>query len=264
MLYSYLVVPFLAILISGSRLTTRQLSIVNLQAKFQTTDITSSGSYNIIFCDAHGAKTPHNKAHILQALFPLFKSQLEQLLLDVQVGTRSRFGYEALFKTRRNKKIVKSVFQKIPDGAPVKLGTERAQRLGVPTAQPMFVCLNEGIQRTAKLLADCVADGVLLHTFEGWETIFICPRFWHLPFGFQPYQCPKVDSNNKLSGTDLSQSMYSAIIHELVHMYYQKTAVALNETYETQGCVDLDAKTSTLNAENYATYASGELSLESV
>lgn len=51
---------------------------------------------------------------------------------------------------------------------------------------------------------------------------------------------------------------YATILHELVHLYYEKTNNP-DETYDLQDCIDLDTKASTLNAQNFAYYASGAL-----
>jgi hypothetical protein len=143
MLSPFTILPFLTFLVlcsttpglstgeDSTALVSRQNSNVNLamlRAQYQEIDITSSGKYNMIFCDADGQGD--TKARMLKALLPMFEAQLDQLLLDAQLGTRSTHGYEALFKSRRNKKIVKSVFQKIRNADLIPLSAKRgAQEL---------------------------------------------------------------------------------------------------------------------------------------
>jgi len=246
----------------STALVPRQTSNVNLavlRAQYQENDITSSGKYNMIFCNADGHGD--TKARALKALLPMFEAQLDQLLLDAQLGTRSIHGYEALFKSRRNKKIVNSVFQKIRNADVVPLSAKRGAHLGGGTsAAPMFVCIEPGDERTAELLAHCnvgAAPGRSKTLFTiGEEAIFICPVFWNLPAGLHPYQCPTV-VNNKITGSDeLAASMYATILHEMVHLYYAKTNLR-DETYNLPDCIDLGSKASTLNAQNFAYYASG-------
>ena len=218
MLYPFTILPFFTFLVlcsttpglsigeDSTALVSRQTSNVELallRAQYRETDITSSGKYNMIFCDADGQGD--TKARMLKALLPMFDSQLDQLLLDAQLGTRSTHGYEALFKSRRNKKIVKSVFQKIRNADLIPLDAKRGAHLGITSAAPMFVCIEPGNGKTADLLASCNAgagtgrSSTLFTTGE--EAIFICPVFWRLPAGLRRDQCPTV-VNNKVVGTD--------------------------------------------------------------
>lgn len=218
MLYSFTILPLLTFLVlcsttpglstevDSTALVSRQNSNVDLailRAHYQELDITSSGNYNMIFCDANGQG--QTKARMLKVLLPLLQAQLDQLLLDAKLDTRSSHGYEALFKSRRNKKIVKSVFQKIRNADVIPLGDKRAAYLGKASAAPMFVCLEQGNAKTADLLASCSSSAgtgrskTLFVTGE--EAIIICPVFWALPAGLRRDQCPTV-VNNKVVGTD--------------------------------------------------------------
>lgn len=198
--------PGLSTAESLKALEPRQKSNVELailRAQYHEFDITSSGNYNMIYCDADGHG--ETKARALKALLPMFQAQLDQLLLDAQLGTRSPHGYEALFKSRRSKKIVKYVFQKIRNADVIPLSEKRAAHLGKATAAPIFVCIEPGDQRTTSLLANCKGGAETgrsrtLFT-DGEEAIFICPVFWLLPAGLHRDQCPTV-VNNKINGAD--------------------------------------------------------------
>lgn len=262
--YLFLAFPLLANLAFGSLppLFKRQDPIAELQARYQTADVATSGSYNILNCDANNDAVEENvnRARILQKVLPLIHAQVQRLLYELKLGTRSPYGFEPLFKTWRNKKLVRSIFSKIRDEEPVKLSPERARASGQKTAHPTFACLNQGHAATASFLKYCV-HGPLM-TFGGHELIYICPSFFHLPPGLRPDECPKL-ADNKLPGDKLAESMYSALIHELVHMYYPKTAgdpktPERNEVYDLQECIDLDSKRSMLNAQNYAYFAAGQ------
>ncbi len=202
----YSTLPGLSAREASKALVARQNSNVNLallRAQYQENDVASSGNYNMIFCNANGEGD--TRARALKALLPLFQAQLDQLLLDAQLGTRSPHGFEALFKSRRNKKIVKSVFQKIRNAADIPLSDKRAAHLGKARAALMFVCIEPGDEKTAELLANCntgagTGRSRTMYT-TGEEAIFICPVFWALPAGLHRDQCPSV-VNNKVVGTD--------------------------------------------------------------
>lgn len=61
--------------------------------------------------------------------------------------------------------------------------------------------------------------------------------------------------------TTMVANMYAAVMHELVHIYHPVTAAeegeAFREVYDVQKAIDLSAKESLLNANNYALYAAG-------
>lgn len=270
MLRSYLALSFLtslAFCFSITALSARQDSLVTLQKLFDTTDVTSTGNYNFVFCGATIPGTHSTQGHILQHIFSVFDTELKQVLIDIYLGIHSRYGYEALFKTENNRKLVKSIYQKILYRDSVTVNAERAQALGNQTAQPTFVCINPENSQTNHTLAHCNTGRIALTTRTGWETIFICPFFWYLPLGLHQDQCPKVvnnkfignnrlSPNTAISGTALANSMYASLIHELVHAYFRATTQ--KETYYLQDCVRLDAKASIENAHNYAYYASGK------
>ena len=226
-------------------------------------DVTSSGNYQIINCNTG---KPQAEAEFLQQLLPLVRKQILRLLLDANRGTRSQHGFRAFFKSNKAIKIVRRVFEGIADGKPIPLTAERAQLIGSNTATPRLICVREagGDPSLSYLMEGCRRqEGAAIYVMDGREVIHICPLFWHLPAGHTKEKCPTV-VDNKLTPDDptLVATMYGALVHELVHLYNpatRSTAVeGAEEVYDVQKAVDLDAKASLKNANNYALYAAGK------
>lgn len=246
MLYSFTILPWLTFLVlcsttpwlstevDSTALISRQNSnadLAILRAQYQELDITSSGNYNMIFCDADGEG--QTKARMLKALIPLIQAQLDQLLLDAKLGTRSSHGYEALFKSRRNKKIVQSVFQKIRSASFIPLGDQQAAYLGKASAAPMFVCIEPGNPKTADLLAICNSSakpGRSKTLFVTGEAIFICPVFWGLPAGLHRDQCPTVVNNKVVGSDELVRSMWVFFSEHLLRSLERSLASIRSKT----------------------------------
>lgn len=218
----------------------------------QAQDSVYSGNYEILFC---GAGTPGSKASVLQSIIPHTLANLQAVLDDVKLGTKSTHGFAAFFKTNDNIATVQKVFQAMID----------AHNIGIDNTNPVFACADPKEDLTKKTYADCLNwRDVPLGSWPQYGVIFICPFFWTLlvlPFHSA---CPSV-SNNVLvpDNTRLSTNQFGVMVHELVHLYAPAlTAIvdATVETYDVQKAVNLDAKASLANANNYALYAAGKVS----
>lgn len=217
----------------------------------QAQDTVYSGNYEILFC---GAGAPNSKTSQLQNGLPHILTLLQAVIADVKLGTKSPHGFAAFFKTNDNIATVQKVFQTIIDGPNV----------GLDDTNPLFACADPNQDLTKKVYADCLNRRIVCFAWPQYGVIFICPAFWNLnplPFGSS---CPRLGNNVLVpDNTDLSTNQFGIVIHELVHMYAPKlTAIdgETNEVYNVQAAVNLNAKDSLKNANNYALYAAGKVS----
>ena len=228
-------------------LLTSFLSIAHAQ------DLVRSGNYQILFC---GAGTSNSKASQLQASLPNVLNNLKAVLADVKLGTKSTHGFAAFFKSDDSIPTVQKVFQTIIDGAAV----------GIDKTYPIIACTGPSVDLTRKAHADCLQSET--NPFTPWPqygVIFICPHFWDMltiPFHSA---CPTVSSNNALvpGSEELTSNQDDALVHALVHLYgpgLTSMASESNEVDDVQGAVNLNAKASLANANNYALYAAGKSS----
>ena len=220
-------------------------------------EILSSGNYAIQNCEKIGRST-----EILQ-LVPQLQQALHLVLLDLEHGTASRHGFRAFLKSNANVPVVREVFQAIANGSDVK------------TYKPMIECLSpEGL--TPEQLA---VYRMLCATRPGFEAVSagalpihglvcLCPYFWtHAAF-------PEVDDCPTVSGRrgqrrfvdddgGFGETQFAVLVHELVHLYNPiDGGLEYAEVYSAQECVELDARQSVRNAENWALYAAGESLLQ--
>ncbi|KAI4124766.1 MAG: hypothetical protein LQ347_005605 [Umbilicaria vellea] len=218
----------------------------------QAQDSVYSGNYEILFC---GAGKPDSKALRLQSIITHTMTHLQAVLDDVKLGTKSTHGFAAFFKTNNNIATVQKVFQAILD----------AHNIGIDNTNPVFACADPNEDLTKKTYADCLKWGtVAMGSWPQYGVMFICDFFWNLiSFPFHS-TCPSV-SNNVLvpDNTVLSTNQFAVMVHELVHLYAPALTAIVDETVETydvQKAVNLDAKASLANANNYALYAAGKVS----
>ena len=191
------------------------------------------------------------------------RQNLLGVIQDIQAYS-SQHGYEAFFKTDANRAAVTDVFQKMVDGAEVRVSADRAMRLGSLTAPPTLVCMEPGDSFTAHLVAKCEAGdhGKLFSPLMTWgetEIIMICPSFWRLPAVLKETACPRVVDNRMVPNDEaLIRSMYGSIVRMLAHVYVPES-VRHDETVDVlQDVIELNETASLVNANSYALYASCE------
>ena len=72
-----------------------------------------SGNYVMFLC---GSGRPNSPASKLQEVLPYIWRNVQDVLVDVKLGTASRQGYRSFFKTDSNKQQVQGIFQAIAEG----------------------------------------------------------------------------------------------------------------------------------------------------
>ena len=220
-------------------------------------NVVYSGHYRIVNCKP---SLPNSYASELQGLLPQIWTSLQKVLADVKLGTSSPHGFAALFKSNSNRQTVQSVFQSIADGGPVR---------GI--VNPTLLCINtDDTDKRYKWMyekncAPLTPDGPPANAFAypKLQVVGICPAFWELgALLFEkpnPHDCPSVSRENGVlaSPIPLDLNQHSALIHELVHLYFAAGNHA-TEVYDLQQCVNLKSAESLANIPNWSYYAAGE------
>ena len=218
------------------------------------TDRTNSGNYEIDYCKAT-ENGPHTGS--LLTLIPLMQDSLQAVLRDVDRGTASP-AYRAFFKTNNSIADVRQVFTHIVNGSAVPhagLAPEDDEWWA-----PTLVCAdaNQPFLQYHKVLCS-VAEHPVMNVLQPGKIISICPIYWGLPRVAQKAACPLVNGDGKLltEPFNLRTTQFAVLVHELVHVY--NTLDNKEEVYDMEDVVGLSAARSLENAQNYASYAAGEL-----
>ncbi|KAL6719816.1 hypothetical protein ACLMJK_001737 [Lecanora helva] len=217
-------------------------------------DIASSGNYLIHLCNANQA---NSHASYLQQILDQIYTNVQAVIADAHLGTASKRGFGAFFKTDENIDEVIRVFEHIAAGTDIMI--ESIPGRGLPShlpAKPTLVCIND-IPETASVYHNCVVDfpGTPLVHWEESDLIALCPDFWkEEKVAVARTDCPKLRGSNLSPNTDkLSRNQEAMIVHELVHIYQNVTQYP-DEVMNIQDAINLNATSSFSNANNYALY----------
>ncbi|KAL8829307.1 MAG: hypothetical protein Q9170_006228 [Blastenia crenularia] len=222
------------------------------QAPALNWDSTPSGNYLIKNC------LRANHSTEIHAFLPKVWQNLQLVLADLDHGTASRHGFRTFFKSNTNLPLAKKVFRAIADGQ------------NLETGKPAIECLSpenlpEDLMGTYRML--CVpARGMKAQqaaALPGFGVVAICPLFWKDAFADFPENDDCIEVGGRRGrrrflerGGALGDTRFSALVHELVHLYNPMDAASkVREVYDAQECVELDARRSVGNAENWAYYA---------
>lgn len=184
-------------------------------------------------------------------------------------GTRSLYGFKAMFKTDNAVPAVTTMLQK------VAALTALPGLLPYPQypQKPRFACATLESVHTYPFipfdpLITCEIGRVAAFSVSSTAYIFLCPVFWRLPS--HPEEppltglCPEVKNNAFIvyPGSEVYNFQSYIIIHEIVHFYLQSMSLSglthPPEQYTLNGCVSLDPLTSLLNPLNIQTYVSSK------
>lgn len=217
-------------------------------------DHTRSGTYLIVYCNAN---TTGSHAAYLQILIPFMQSSLRSILRDLDRGTASP-AYRAFFKTDNSLDAVREVFTEIVNGPDVLIvGTRNVTHWSPPT----LVCADaeEPSLRHLRDSCDNPARPPMI-VIRPVKMLAICPVFWTLPHVAWKAACPWVVNGELLTEAgNLGSMQYAVLVHELVHVYNRFDVK--EEVYDLVDVVRLNASRSLGNAQNFASYATGELML---
>ncbi|KAL8952140.1 MAG: hypothetical protein Q9222_001917 [Ikaeria aurantiellina] len=200
------------------------------------------------------------KVNSLLGFLYQLKPNVEAIIADARLGTRSPHGYASFFKTATSMRKVIAKYQTLVDVAPVIVSTERTKVIGTHTAQPRFECVEQCV-----LSAGIPSEHpVIVHT--GTERISICPSFFEvLQYPAAHTNCPSLGSDGKFKPGDgqLLSGGFAFMVHALVLLYSRELYGSLEEKNDflmrdMQNAVELNARQSLLNPESYGFYAGGK------
>ena len=219
-------------------------------------DSAKSGNYLILYCNAN---TTGSYAAYLQVLIPYMQSSLEAVLRDLDRGTASP-AFHAFFKTNNNLETVRQVFTDIINGPDVL--TVDTMRNDTRWAPPSLVCADADEPFLDHLLDECNSfTRPIAYIFQPARIVSICPLFWTVPRIARKRACPLVANGKLLTEPwNLRTTQYAILVHEMVHVY-NRFDDSRQEVYDLEDVVGLDAIRSVENAQNYASYAAGQLRL---
>lgn len=206
---------------------------------------------------------PAEKANKLLVFLYSMKAELERLIEDARLGTRSKHGFAEFFKSDHNIRQVIARYQNIVEGGPVIVSEARAAVHGDRTPQPVLICVNEGDSRTASALAQCKARPTEIVLIEpGVEWVMLCPQFFDdAPVRDAAQPCPKVQPDGKFKQGDraLISGRYADVVHMLVRFYDRAATHNIQGAQSMQEAVELSARNSLRSAVAYGYYAGGKL-----
>ncbi|KAL8931075.1 MAG: hypothetical protein Q9208_000178 [Pyrenodesmia sp. 3 TL-2023] len=212
---------------------------------------------------------PQNMTELNRVLGFLFqlKPNLEAVIADARLGTRSPHGYAVFFKTSTSIRRVVAKFQSMVDVTPVIVTPERAKVIGTRTPQPRFQCLGEGDDPIIKLCTRNPRSLPLFIVHPGTERISICPNFFRVKqYSLPRKSCPTLGADGRFRPGDgsLMSNAFAYAVHALVLLYGREFHVTtpadtVDSIYDMQYAVDLNARQSLLNQESYAFYAGGRV-----
>ncbi|KAL8702972.1 MAG: hypothetical protein Q9201_003855 [Fulgogasparrea decipioides] len=193
----------------------------------------------------------------VQIALDLGKEPLAAAIDAASQGVAGGHGFQAFFKKNAAAKPVASMLKNIQTMKPIR---GRKPNL-FSASQPEFVCVDRdtfgrypGIPRDPD--PDCRVTGSFGLWIRGFKYIFICPKFFTLPISTTARHCPRViDNMFERTGYLLADYQKYSLIHEMVHFYLGRSSLGWDtnpqEMYKLNECVNLDAKNSLNNPENY-------------
>lgn len=186
-----------------------------------------------------------------------------------QYGTRSIYGFKAMFKVDEAVPLVKAMLQNIATLSPLP----NLEPFPEYHKKPRFACATpQSVHQYPFLHHDpliiCSLGPVAGLYVAGTAYIFICPTFWSIPSHPEepPHakSCPVVRNNafKVYPGFKVYHYQTYIILHELVHFYLQYESLSglslPPEQYSMNGCVALNPMTSLLNPLNLQNYVASK------
>lgn len=226
----------------------------------ENSDATFSGLYRIVNCGANQPARLNPEALQVKAFLPKAWQQLRYLLADVKLGTASKYGYAALFKTNDSIATISESFQDITNGAPIP----------PINYNPTLVCLHP--DETVPLFRGlydqgCAGGARAMASFPKLAHVGLCPAFFKagkrgLDFP-SPVDCPTLAANNTMTDArySLVMNQYAFFVEEMLHLYLKGGSAneeQIEDGFPVQEAVNLNATASLANVHNWALYAACE------
>ena len=219
-----------------------------------TEDRLPVGNFVVLQC---GSDSSPNNAQRLSLALSDMSTNLLRVIDDAALGDISEHGYTAFFKDLSSRSHVRDTYTRIKQGFPIHTRENLQKPHG--RAQPTIICVNDDDPNTIDLQAFCNQPGaVAVQLSYSPGIVGICPLFWPLRSAPLKVDCPILENNKLFPPNDaasIDRTRYHVLVHELAHLYITN---APRETYDIQGCVELNATASLMNAQNFAFYASTE------
>lgn len=247
------------------QLSVRQ-NTVELNVTRVAPHISRFNGYDIIDCGS--PQDPKSKTNLILGFLFQMKPQLERIIADARLGTHSKHGYTAFFKSNRNIGKVIAVFQKLLDAFPIIVDEDRvpltAERIRTP--KPGLLCLNETDVKNAPFLRACNEspqnDKPLVLIWPGTEIMVMCPKFFTVKQYPITGTCPELENGKFKSGDGkLLFSAFAYVVYALVNIYDRGIMGDWTDKWDMQYAVKLNSRQSLRSAENYAYYAGGMFGL---
>lgn len=215
-------------------------------------DIVRSGNVRIHSCNSEQAES---NASLLQDLLPQIRNNLQAVIKDAQLGTSSKRGFAAFFKTQDSVAQVAHVFSQIEASTDLTVVSASGKK-----APPTFICAND-VPETKDLHSQCTTDhpDTPLVQQPSSANITICPSFWQEKKAVEGQaDCPRLkDSKLSPNSALLASNQEALIVRELAQLYLGMTEAA-NEVHNIQDAVNLNEQASLANADSYALYYAGK------
>ena len=213
-------------------------------------DLTSHENFLIARC---GKDISGGKADQLINFLRELGGDLPRIIIEAQSGSRSPYGFKALFTSDQSIPVVTAAFSNISDTA--SFPNPRKEQI-------TFVCLEPGDPFTSQIyhFVNSTHPSLAFNEFDS-PNIYLCPSFFDgtAPRP-KPYHCPlfRRDAIARNADDILSTTQYGIIIHELIDKYLHPHFLNQSEYYNLRECMKLPQAQQLQNAENYNFFASCE------
>lgn len=218
-------------------------------------DLTYSGLYKIVNCNARQPARLHPESKQLQAFLPQVWSSNKYLLADITNGTNSKHGFEALFKSNSSIRTVSSTVRNMRYGAIVGPGNQ------VPT----MLCLDSNSEDPVlqTIYEQTCTQGTVAAAIPKSTYIGFCPTFfeinrrgWDFP---RQSECPFTTANTIQDAPHpLTYNTYPIFLAQMVKLHMEHGSIGgdpNDQVQNIQDCVDLNTTASLRNIANWANYA---------
>ena len=222
----------------------------------EATESTNHGylTYN---CDARSLGSVDAAA--FDELLAQVQAILRIVINQAKKGTASRYGFQALFKSNRNRQKVAALFAKIMNAAVADNDPKQAP------ITPLVICVKpetkgSGIDGMQRLQNSCEKNpGRLAWQPRASNIVLLCESFWQLPDVLPAGRCPR-NAQGVITPNEswLQLNRQSIFVHEMAHMYLGHNDTLQNETYKLADAVALSEEDSLKNPSNYAFFYAGK------
>ena len=242
-------------------LISKSRHLLGIEYSWKPDDRSSYGNFSVYNC---GPIDPLTSTAAREVRDALARIQLNLITVAYEVkkyGTRSRYGFSALFKSNQRKNQILRNYEKMMVGASVirrDLGLPNTPK---PETSPQAVRLYCFRPEITSPLAragyqQCLANpNYIAFWILGGSTIGLCPLFFQIHYNPANEDCPKFSRGQMQGdGSPMSINQEAALVHELAHLYIA------HDTEEESGTLEeamaLGTKEQADNAANYAYFYS--------